>query len=96
MTDSKTSSCNTFLILTMLAISLILLLSWQLVLGVQTKQNLNAQKLQPQRILAVEEAKKVQANLEKIVVDLMKLAETDSDAKTIVEKNQIRRTAPAK
>lgn len=96
MIDSKPSSDTTFITLTMLAISLLLLLSWQLVLGIQTKQNLNAQKLQPQRIIALEESKKVQVNLEKIVVDLMKLSETDSDAKAIVDKNQIRRTSPSK
>ncbi|MDZ4789310.1 MAG: hypothetical protein SH807_10250 [Blastochloris sp.] len=96
MTDSNsTSSCTVFLSLSLLAISLLLLLSWQLVISVQTKQNLQTQVDQPQRKQAMEESKKVQINLEKIVIDLMALSETDSDAKEIVAKHQIKRTKPA-
>jgi uncharacterized membrane protein len=95
--NTNSSSPNAFWPISILAVSLIAILLWQLVLGVQAKQSLQAQLTQPQRKTSLEEAKKLQVALEKLVNDLIDTAETDKDAKTIVEKYQIKRNeAPKK
>jgi cell division protein FtsB len=89
--NDHSSSSNAFWPVTLLAISLIAILIWQLVLGIQAKQNLQAQVALPQRKQTIDQAKKVQTDLEKLVNDLLEAAKTDKDAQTIVEKYQIKR-----
>jgi cell division protein FtsB len=94
--SEQNSSCNSFWPISLLALSLICILVWQLVLGVQAKQNLQTQVAAPQRKQALEQAKKVQTDLEKLVNDLLELAPSDKDAQTIVDKYQIKKNDPTK
>ena len=93
--SDQSSSSNAFWPVTLLAVSLIAILIWQLVLGVQAKQNLQAQAALPQRKATIEQAKKVQTDLEKLVTDLLDAAQSDKDAQAIVEKYQIKRNENA-
>jgi cell division protein FtsB len=88
---SENSSSNAFWPVTLLALSLITILSWQLWMGLEAKTNLQTQLALPQRKATLEQAKKVQTDLEKLVTDLLDLAQSDKDAKDIVDKYQIKR-----
>jgi len=90
MNDSQSRSA--FLPLTLLGASLLLVMAWQIFLSLQTRANARAQFEQRKQL--VEQSTKVQGGLESLVNDLLALAETDKEAKTVVDKYQIRRNAP--
>lgn len=92
-TSSSENCCGVFLPLTLLASALLLVLSWQVFLSLQVRSNARAQFEQRKQL--VEQSTKVQGGLENLVNDLLKLAETDKDAKAVVDKYGIRRNPPA-
>lgn len=75
-----------------LSVALVLLLGWQMILAWQTRSNLRQQFEQRQQLVA--QSQLVQQNVQSLVNDLLNLAETDADAKQIVEKYNIRRNQP--
>jgi hypothetical protein len=95
MSDSSYGSPrhNGFIPLTLLAVSFTILLGWQIFLSLQARANARAQFEQRKQL--VDQSTKVQGGLEVLVNDLLTLAETDRDAKAIVDKYQIRRNPPA-
>lgn len=90
MNDS--SSRSAFLPLTLLAFSLLITMAWQIFLSLQTRSNARAQFEQRKQL--VEQSTKIQSSLQNLVNDLLKLAETDKDAQSVVNKYQIRRKEP--
>ncbi len=90
MNDSQSSS--SFLPVLLLNVALLILLTWQVVLSVQTRSNTKSMVEQRQQLVTQSTA--LQGNLERLVNDLLELAETDSDARAVVEKYQIRRNNP--
>lgn len=83
---------DSFLPVTLVSLSLCILLGWQIFNALQTRKSWQAQY--DQRKELVNQSAKVQGGLETMVNDLLTLAETDKDAKAIVEKYQIRRSTP--
>ena len=73
--------------------SLLLVLSWEILVGVQTRQN--AQQTQQQQLRLVDQAKQVEVGLEKLVRGLVNLSKTDDDAKRLVTKFGIKINEPA-
>jgi hypothetical protein len=83
--------------LTVGILTLIVLLGWQLNFTFQARSNMQKQiEAQKDNVTqAAESAKKIQGELEGIVNDLLKLAETEPAARVVVDKYQIRRNADA-
>ncbi len=79
-----------------LALSLILLLGWQLSLGMRQRTALEQQIAQ--RADVVRQSQMLQGQLQKIAMDLIALGESDPEAKAIVQKYGIARqpNPPAK
>jgi hypothetical protein len=73
--------------------SLLLILSWEILVGIQTREN--AQQTQQQQIRLVDQAKQVQLGLEKLVRSLVDLSKTDDDAKRLMTKFGIKISEPA-
>jgi type II secretory pathway component PulJ len=73
--------------------SLLLVLSWEILVGVQTRQNV--QQTQEQQLRLVDQAKQVEVGLEKLVRGLVDLSKTDDDAKRLVTKFGIKINEPA-
>src|SRR5690242_5839631 len=90
--DKRAARFNGFLPLTLLAVSWIIVLVWQLGLTGQAKGN--ARTLRDQQTKLVEQSKAVQAGLERLARDLVEVAKTDDDAKAIVAKYNINITPP--
>ncbi len=84
---------DAFLPLTLLSISLVLIFIWQLS-AISSQRTAFQSTIQRQEDL-VSQSHKVQAGLEKLVNDLLDLAQTDNDAKEIVKKYGIQRNANA-
>ena len=85
---------SAFLPLTLLAISLLLLMIFQI--SILLPQRANLQKAITQGEQAVAQSKQVQANLQKLVMDLVGAAAEDKDAQAIITKYgiQVSGTAP--
>lgn|GEM_PF-1236578 len=84
---------NGFWPVLLIGASLILIFGWEICVGIDTRQT--AQQLQDQQEKVVEQSKKVQANLEKLVRGLVELAKTDEEAQKLVNKFGIKITNPA-
>lgn len=84
---------DAFLPLTLLSISLILIFIWQL--STISSQRSGFQNTIQRQDELVSQSHKVQAGLEKLVNDLLDLAQTDAEAKAIVQKYGIARGANA-
>lgn len=84
---------NGFVPLTLLAVSFIIILSWELIVASHARSN--ARQLGEQQAKMVEQSKKVQTGLEKLARDLIEVSASDDDAKAIVKKYQINVTNPA-
>ena len=82
-----------FVPLVLIALSLISVLSWELFNGIQARQNFY--RLREQQARLVEQSKKIQGSLEKLARDLINVANTDTDARSIVTKYGINITNPA-
>ncbi|MGF1678849.1 MAG: hypothetical protein ACFCUX_06620 [Candidatus Methylacidiphilales bacterium] len=91
----KTTSFQTspFIPLLLVNVALLLILSWQLWSAWSARSNLRTQF--EQRKDVVRQSEQVQGNVQNIINALIDLSATDSDAKQIVDKYNIRRNAPA-
>ena len=76
----------------LMGLSLLLIFSWEIWIGVSTRQS--AQQLQEQQVKTVEQAKQVQSGLEKLVRGLVDLAKTDEAAQKLVTKFGIKVNNP--
>ena len=76
----------------LLGLSLLLVFSWEIRVGVATRRG--AQQLQEQQVKLVEQSTKVQAGLEKLVRGLVDLAKTDEAAEKLVTKFGIKVNNP--
>ena len=76
----------------LIGLSLILILSWEIWVGIAARQS--AQQLQEQQVKVVEQAKQVQTGLEKLVRGLVDLAKTDEAAQKLVNKFGIKVSEP--
>jgi cytochrome c-type biogenesis protein CcmH/NrfF len=77
----------------LISLSLVLILGWEIWVGVLTRQS--AQQLQEQQVRLVEQATQVQTRLEKLVRALVELGKTDEEAKRLVAKFGIKINQPA-
>lgn len=76
----------------LIGVSLLFILAWEIRVGVATRQT--ARQLQQEQVLKVDQAKEVQARLEKLVRGLVDLAKTDDEAKKLVTKFGIKISNP--
>jgi hypothetical protein len=83
---------NGFWPILLIGVSLLMIFSWEVWIGVDTRQT--AQLLLEQQGKSVDKAKQVQANLEKLVRDLVELSKTDDEAKKLVTKFGIKISNP--
>lgn len=72
----------------LVGISVIIILSWEIWVGIDTCQT--QQQLQQQQGKVVDQSKQVQANLEKLVRGLVELSKTDDEARRLVTKFAIK------
>ncbi len=72
--------------------SLLMILSWEVEVGVNARRS--AEQLREQQLHVVDQARKVQGELEKIVRGLVELAKTDDAAQKIVTKFGIKVNNP--
>jgi hypothetical protein len=79
---------NGFWPVLLLSCSLVLILGWEIRVGVLARQN--AERLRNQQVRLVEQAKHVQSGLEKLVRGLIDLSASDEAAKKIVTKYRIK------
>lgn len=77
----------------LIGMSLVLILVWEIQVGIFSRRN--AEQLREQQIRAVDQAKHVQGELEKIVRGLVDLSKTDDAAKRIVTKFGIKVKNPS-
>ena len=77
----------------LIGVSLVLVLGWEIQVGVYTRGN--TEQLREQQLHVVDQAKKVQGELEKIVRGLVELAKTDDAAAQIVTKFGIKLNNPS-
>jgi len=88
------------LALILLAASFLVVLVFQMSINLRLKGEQEAMskqlaEIQEQRTPLVEQAKKVQSGLQALAEDLLKLAETDSDAAALIKQFNIQRNDPA-
>lgn len=76
----------------LMGLSLLLIFSWEIWIGVSTRKS--AQQLQEQQVKVVDQSKQVQAGLEKLVRGLVDLAKTDEEAQKLVTKFGIKVNNP--
>lgn len=79
---------NGFWPVLLIGISVIVILSWEIWVGIDTRQT--QQQMQQQQGKVVEQSKQAQANLEKLVRGLVELAKTDDEARRLVTKFAIK------
>ena len=75
-----------------MGLSLLIVFSWEIWVGVATRRS--AQQLQEQQVRVVEQSKQVQAGLEKLVRGLVELGKTDEAAQKLVTKFGIKVNEP--
>ncbi|MGI8432190.1 MAG: hypothetical protein ACR2MW_07880 [Chthoniobacterales bacterium] len=76
----------------LIGMSIVLILVWEIQVSVFTRRNATA--LKEQQVKVVDEAKKVQGELEKIARGLVELSKTDAKAQQIVTKFGIKVNNP--
>jgi hypothetical protein len=86
-------SFSSFIPLTIITLSLIFILAFQVQYSNESGANLTTQREAREKI--VEQAKGMKAGLEKLVIGIIELTPDDADARAIVEKHQIRRNVDA-
>lgn len=77
----------------LLALSMAGFLGWQV--SVAVRQYMGSLRLADQQAVVASQAANAEAKLQAVVLDLLKLAETDSDAREIADKYNIKFTPPA-
>ena len=91
-TEQNASTSDIFWPVLLIGLSLVLVLSWEIWIGADTRRS--AQQLQEQQVKVVDQAKQVQLSLEKLVRGLVGLAKTDENAKKLVTKFGIKLNNP--
>ena len=91
-TAQNASTSDIFWPVLLIGLSLVLVLSWEIWIGADTRRS--AQQLQEQQVKVVDQAKQVQLSLEKLVRGLVDLAKTDENAKKLVTKFGIKLNNP--
>ena len=84
---------DAFIPIVLLSLSLIVLFAWQITLSNTQRDQLNG--MITRQVPEVAKSQKVQDGVSKLVQDLLTAAQTDPTAKAIVDKYQIKSTAPA-
>jgi hypothetical protein len=90
---SSPSSHNGFVGLTLVCLSVITVLGWDLIVARQLHSN--GTQLREQQTKMVEQSRVAQTGLEKLARDLIDVSHTDDDAKAIVTKYNIAVANPA-
>jgi len=83
---------NGFWPVLLMGLSLLIILSWEIWVGITTRSG--AQQLQEQQVRVVEQSKQIQAGLEKLVRGLVELGKTDDGARKLVTKFGIKVNEP--
>ena len=91
--ETPGSRYNGFIPLLLVCASVLVILTWELIVAGQMRSN--ARNLHDQQAKMVEQSTKVQGSVEKLARDLIELAKTDDDAKALVAKYAISVAAPA-
>jgi uncharacterized protein HemX len=92
-TPPQAPSHNGFWPVLLISVSLVLILGWEVWIGILTRQS--AQQLQERQVSLVDQATQVQTRLEKLVRALVELAKNDEEAKKLVTKFGIKINEPA-
>ena len=82
------SHFNGFWPVLLVGMSVIVILSWEVWVGIDTRQT--QQQMQQQQGKVVDQSKQLQANLEKLVRGLVELSTSDDEAKRLVTKFAIK------
>ncbi len=90
--QADVSASDIFWPVLLMGLSLVLVLSWEIWIGAETRRS--AQQLQEQQVKVVDQAKQAQLSLEKLVRGLVDLARTDENAKKLVTKFGIKLNNP--
>ena len=91
MSDSSRSIYSPFLPLCLMALSLIIILGWQLAAGIQ--QYLGSLQMVDQQAVLVNQAAQTESKLQSMMSDLLLLAKTDAEAQAIITKYRIKLNA---
>jgi hypothetical protein len=87
--NSETTIYNPFWPVLLVSITLVIVLGWQVNLNLSRNSALRAQNDQKELQNQLDASLQIQSGLEQLVADLLRLAEWDSDAKTLIEKYNI-------
>ncbi|CAN5508265.1 hypothetical protein BH18VER2_BH18VER2_10570 [soil metagenome] len=93
ISHSDAPSYHGFWPVLLIGLSVLLLFAWEVRINMLTR--VNARQLQQQHVAVVEQATKVQTDLEKLVRGLVELAKTDEEAQKLVTKFGIKLNDPA-
>jgi hypothetical protein len=88
-TSNPKAAYSPFIPLLLIALSVVAILGYQLLMGLEQKKAL--QKQQESMIQAVAQSKKIQREVEKLAFELLDLSAKDSDAKALIDKYKIAR-----
>ncbi|MEI6807553.1 MAG: hypothetical protein WCN95_02435 [bacterium] len=83
---------TSFLPLCLMAISLALFFGWQVTVSV--RQYITLLRLGDQQVALSEQAAQTEGKLQALIMDLLKLSKTDTDAKTVIDKYGIKFNTP--
>jgi hypothetical protein len=90
-TESSTPTFSPFWPLCLMAFSLVIILGWQLTIGVQ--QYIDALRMADQQAVVAKQAAQTESKLQAMMTDLLLLAKTDTEAQTIVAKYNVKMNA---
>lgn len=91
MSESPSTTFSPFWPLCLMATSLVIILGWQLNVGVQ--QYIASQRMAEQQAAIAQQAAQTESKLQAMMTDLLLLAKTDSEAQTIITKYNIKLNA---
>lgn len=87
--NSETNIYNSFWPVLLVSLTLVIVLGWQVNLNLSRNSALRAQNDQKELQDQLDASLRIQSGLEQLVADLLRLAEWDSDAKSLIEKYNI-------
>lgn len=88
MSESSNTSFSPFGPLCLMALSLIIILGWQLTVGIE--QYLGSIRMVDQQAAIANQAAQTESKLQAMMTDLLLLAKTDTEAQTIISKYNIK------
>jgi hypothetical protein len=91
MSETSNTTFSPFWPLCLMALSLVIILGWQLVAGIQ--QYRGSLQLVDQQAVLAKQAVQTESKLQSMMTDLLLLAKTDTEAQTIVAKYRIKMNA---